>query len=283
MPLAAYPAGVLSDKVDRLLVLFVGLAPPHRRRSRARPLVLPLGGDGAASFFWGLHMGFTQGLLATLVADAAPPELRGTAFGMFNLLGGLALLAASIIAGALWDGAGPEGTFLARRHLRRTRPGGTARHAPQAPQGARRTGRQGRAADLTAEARMNRNKRGSIEAMVDLSLDRDRQRPRRHGALLVLRRRRPAVGETFPWGTLIVNVIGSFMIGFFATITGPDGRCSSPRSARQFVMIGICGGYTTFSSFSLQTLNLANDGEFLYAGATSSALVVLCLIAVWAR
>jgi MFS family permease len=62
---------------------------------------------------WGLHMGFTQGLLATLVADTAPPELRGTAYGIFNLLCGLAVLAASVLAGALWDGVGPEGTFLA--------------------------------------------------------------------------------------------------------------------------------------------------------------------------
>jgi MFS family permease len=58
-------------------------------------------------------MGLTQGLLATLVADTAPAELRGTAYGMFNLLTGLALLAASIIAGALWDVVGPKGTFLA--------------------------------------------------------------------------------------------------------------------------------------------------------------------------
>ena len=58
-------------------------------------------------------MGFTQGLLSTLIADAAPQELRGTAFGVFNLVSGLALLAASIIAGALWDLSGPQGTFLA--------------------------------------------------------------------------------------------------------------------------------------------------------------------------
>jgi MFS family permease len=58
-------------------------------------------------------MGFTQGLLATLVADAVPPELRGTAFGMFNLVTGFALLLASVIAGALWGVAGPQGTFLA--------------------------------------------------------------------------------------------------------------------------------------------------------------------------
>lgn len=88
-------------------------------------------------------------------------------------------------------------------------------------------------------------------------------------------------GETFPWGTLIVNVIGSFVIGFFATLTGPDGRLFVPSVARQFVMIGLCGGYTTFSSFSLQTLNLANDGEYLYAGLNIVLSVVLCLLAVW--
>jgi CrcB protein len=89
------------------------------------------------------------------------------------------------------------------------------------------------------------------------------------------------IGETFPWGTLIVNVSGSFIIGFFATLTGPDGRILIPSVARQFVMIGICGGYTTFSSFSLQTLNLATDGEYLYAGLNIVLSVVLCLIAVW--
>ena len=62
---------------------------------------------------WGLHMGLTQGLLSTLVADTTPPELRGTAFGVYNLLTGLALLAASIIAGVLWDWVGPRATFLA--------------------------------------------------------------------------------------------------------------------------------------------------------------------------
>ena len=63
--------------------------------------------------FWGLHMGFTQGLLAALVTDKAPPDLRGTAFGVFNLAGGLAMLAASVVAGALWDVYGPAATFLA--------------------------------------------------------------------------------------------------------------------------------------------------------------------------
>ena len=62
---------------------------------------------------WGLHMGLTQGLLSALVADTAPERLRGTAFGVFNLVSGLAMLAASIIAGALWDVIGPDGTFIA--------------------------------------------------------------------------------------------------------------------------------------------------------------------------
>jgi len=89
------------------------------------------------------------------------------------------------------------------------------------------------------------------------------------------------IGETFPWGTLLINVTGSLVIGFFATLTGPDGRIFVGSTARQFVMIGICGGYTTFSSFSLQTLNLMNDGEWLYAGSNIIFSVALCLIAVW--
>jgi len=90
------------------------------------------------------------------------------------------------------------------------------------------------------------------------------------------------IGETFPWGTLIVNVTGSFVIGAFAALTGPDGRMFVPSTGRQFVMVGICGGYTTFSSFSLQTLNLMNDGEWLYAGGNIVLSVALCLLAVWA-
>ena len=89
------------------------------------------------------------------------------------------------------------------------------------------------------------------------------------------------IGETFPWGTLIVNVAGSFVIGFFATLTGPDGRFLVGTTARQFVMIGLCGGYTTFSSFSLQTLNLMRDGEWLRATGNAVVSLVLCMLAVW--
>ena len=88
------------------------------------------------------------------------------------------------------------------------------------------------------------------------------------------------LGETFPWGTIAVNIIGSFVIGFFATISGPDGRLLVPSLARQFVMLGFCGGYTTFSSFSLQTLNLVRDGEWLQAVGNIALSVTLCLIAV---
>ncbi len=89
------------------------------------------------------------------------------------------------------------------------------------------------------------------------------------------------IGETFPWGTILVNVSGSLVIGFFATLTGPDGRLLVGTEARQFVMIGLCGGYTTFSSFSLQTLNLVREGEWLYVGMNIGLSVVLCLLAVW--
>ena len=88
-------------------------------------------------------------------------------------------------------------------------------------------------------------------------------------------------GETFPWGTIVVNVTGSFAIGFFGTLTDPDGRLLVNPTARQFFMIGVCGGYTTFSSFSLQTLSLVRDGEWLYAGGNVLLSVILCLLAVW--
>lgn len=89
------------------------------------------------------------------------------------------------------------------------------------------------------------------------------------------------LGETFPWGTLLVNIAGSLIIGFFATLTGPDGRFLAGTTARQFVMIGLCGGYTTFSAFSLQTLELMQDGQWLSVGLNIGASVLLCLLAVW--
>ena len=88
-------------------------------------------------------------------------------------------------------------------------------------------------------------------------------------------------GATFPWGTILVNISGSFVIGFFATLTGPDGRVLVSGDIRQFVTVGICGGYTTFSSFSLQTLNLVQDGELMQAGLNVIGSVALCLAAVW--
>ena len=89
-------------------------------------------------------------------------------------------------------------------------------------------------------------------------------------------------GETFPAGTLLVNISGSLVIGFFAAITGPDGRIWASPNVRQFFMIGVLGGYTTFSSFSLQTLALARDGEWLFATLNATGSFVLCLLAVWA-
>lgn len=88
-------------------------------------------------------------------------------------------------------------------------------------------------------------------------------------------------GQAFPWGTLIINVVGSFVIGLFSTVTGPDGRYLVPGDIRQFVMVGICGGYTTFSSFSLQTLTLLQDGEPVRACLNVGLSVVLCLLFVW--
>ncbi len=89
--------------------------------------------------------------------------------------------------------------------------------------------------------------------------------------------------ETFPMGTLAINVIGSFIIGVLAALTMPEGRMSSESRAfaTQFVMIGICGGFTTFSTFSLQTLNLLREREWLYAGGNVLWSVAVCLIATW--
>jgi fluoride exporter len=89
------------------------------------------------------------------------------------------------------------------------------------------------------------------------------------------------LGETFPWGTLAVNVIGCSFIGLFASLTGPEGRWLAPSSFRMFVMTGICGGYTTFSTFSLETLNLARDGQWLKASVNVVGSLLLCLVGVW--
>jgi MFS family permease len=110
--LSAWPAGVLSDRIGRRGLLIAGLA-----MLIIADLVLGLGSNfawiGLGVALWGLHMGLTQGLFAALVADLCPAEMRGTAFGMFNLVAGSATLTASVVAGALWDRAGPFGTFLA--------------------------------------------------------------------------------------------------------------------------------------------------------------------------
>lgn len=89
-------------------------------------------------------------------------------------------------------------------------------------------------------------------------------------------------GVAFPWGTLFVNILGSFVIGLFFALTGPYGRLNVPLDARLFVMTGFCGGYTTFSTFSLQALTLFQDGAWLRGSAYIVASVVLCLIGAWA-
>ena len=84
-------------------------------------------------------------------------------------------------------------------------------------------------------------------------------------------------GASFPWGTILINIVGSFVIGFFGTLTATDGRFSLPFDARAFVMVGICGGFTTFSSFSLQTLDLTRDGRAGQAFGNILLSIVLCL------
>ncbi len=87
-------------------------------------------------------------------------------------------------------------------------------------------------------------------------------------------------GLAFPSGTILVNIIGSLVIGFVATLTGPCGRLVVPVNAQAFVIFGLCGGFTTFSAFSLQTFELARDGRLMYAEANIMLSVVLCLTAV---
>ncbi len=88
-------------------------------------------------------------------------------------------------------------------------------------------------------------------------------------------------GDSFPFGTLLVNILGSFLIGVIATLTAPDGRFLVGSEMRQFLMFGILGGYTTFSSFSFQTFEMMRDGEWLRAGGFVILSVALCLLAVW--
>lgn len=109
---AAYPAGVLSDNGSRLRVLAFGMG-LLVVADLVFVLIPGLTGVFAGLAIWGVHMGFTQGVFSSLVADTAPTELRGTAFGMLNLLTGVMILLASVIAGVLWDSVGPNGTFLA--------------------------------------------------------------------------------------------------------------------------------------------------------------------------
>jgi MFS family permease len=109
---SSYPAGVFSDRGDRIAPLAVGLAfLVAGDAALAYAQSLPLVWVGVV--LWGLHMGLTQGLFAALVADSAPVRLKGTAFGVFNLAGGLALLVASLSAGKLWDLYGSAAAFVA--------------------------------------------------------------------------------------------------------------------------------------------------------------------------
>ena len=88
-------------------------------------------------------------------------------------------------------------------------------------------------------------------------------------------------GELFPLGTLVVNITGSFAVGFLAAFMDPEGSFLMSPRLRQFLMIGVCGGYTTFSSFSLQTLDLVRDGDWFKAGLNTLLSFVCCLAAVW--
>jgi CrcB protein len=88
------------------------------------------------------------------------------------------------------------------------------------------------------------------------------------------------ISQTLPWGTIIINVLGSFIIGFFGTLTLANGKYPVSENVRLFVMVGLCGGFTTFSAFSLQTLDLIREGSMLRAGANIILSVTLCVCAV---
>jgi MFS family permease len=109
--LSAYPAGVLADRMSRTRLLMLGCAVlivSNVILANAHSPTIALAGVA----LWGLHMGLTEGIFIAMVADAAPANLRGTAFGVFNMLRGVLLLFASVIAGLLWDRVGPQATFL---------------------------------------------------------------------------------------------------------------------------------------------------------------------------
>jgi MFS family permease len=132
--MSSYPAGVIADKTGRMGILLFGVG-----FLALADLVLAFAGNIWMALLgvvlWGLHMGLTQGLLATLVADTAPADMRGTAFGIFNLAVGIALLIASVIAGGLWDVYGPQATFLAGAAFSVVALGGlmvVSRHSPGA-------------------------------------------------------------------------------------------------------------------------------------------------------
>jgi CrcB protein len=90
-----------------------------------------------------------------------------------------------------------------------------------------------------------------------------------------------AVGDPFPIGTVLVNITGCFIIGLLTMVTLPAGRMPVAPELRAFLMVGLCGGYTTFSSFSLQTLVLARDGDMMRAGLNVVVSVACCLVGVW--
>jgi CrcB protein len=89
------------------------------------------------------------------------------------------------------------------------------------------------------------------------------------------------IGHSFPWDTLLVNVSGSLIIGFLAALSAPEGQWFVTPYARSLFMIGFCGGFTTFSSFSLQTLSLLQEREWLYAFGNAALSIILCLVSVW--
>ncbi len=91
-----------------------------------------------------------------------------------------------------------------------------------------------------------------------------------------------ATRSVMPWGTLLINVLGAFVIGWFGALTMPGGRFAVSEDIRLFVMVGLCGGFTTFSAFSLQTFELIQAQAFGGAAAYAVGSVVLCLLGVWA-